>query len=143
MTVAHILAAKGAELFTAHPELTLQEVAAKLTDNRVGALVVLDSRDQVVGLVAERDIVAAIARAGVQALQDEVKLHMDLDFKSVAEQGGIDEAMEIMTESRCRHLPVLRRGRLVGLISIGDVVKHRIERIESERLALHEYIAKA
>lgn len=143
MSIGRILAMKGVEVFTTTPEQSLQDVAAELVDRGVGALVVLDSSDEVVGLIGERDIVAAVARHGPSALHDEVARHMHRNCKFVGEHDSIDDASDTMTQERCRHLPVLRNGRLAGVVSIGDIVKYRIEMIEAERLALHQYIASA
>lgn len=143
MSVAHILASKGTEVVTVAPHRTLLDVSAEMASRGIGALVVVDFEDEVVGLIAERDIVGAIARHGVEALFDEVSRHMTPSPMSVAEDETIDATMEAMTVERRRHLPVLRNGRLAGLVSIGDVVKYRIDEIDAERRALREYIATA
>ncbi|WP_292532129.1 CBS domain-containing protein [Methylocystis sp.] len=141
MTIARILAAKGADVFTTTPQRTLKEIAAELIDRRVGALAVLDSSGEIVGLVAERDIVAALANHGAAALGDEVSRHMAKNFKVATEHDSVVSTMDTMTVNRRRHLPVLRQGRLVGLVSIGDVVKYHIDTMEAERLAMQQYIA--
>lgn len=143
MTVARILARKGANVVTTSPRRTLQEVATELIRHGIGALVVLDPEGEIIGLIGERDIVNAIARRGVLALLDEVSRHMSTRPRVVAEDESVDAAMEIMTVGRCRHLPVVRNGRLAGIVSIGDVVKYCIDKIEAERLALREYIMTA
>ncbi|PWB81053.1 MAG: inosine-5-monophosphate dehydrogenase [Methylocystaceae bacterium] len=143
MSVARILAKKGDEVVTTTPQRTLLDVSAELTRRGIGALVVVDFEDEVVGLIAERDIVGAVARHGVEALYDEVSRHMTVNPKMVAADDSVDVTMEAMTIGRKRHLPVLRNGRLAGLVSIGDVVKYRIDEIEAERRALREYIATA
>lgn len=143
MSVARILARKGTVVYTAFPQQTLQEAAAELAKRKVGALVVLDDAERVIGLIAERDIVEAIAHGGVQALDEPVLRHMKSNWRFATEQDSIDEMSETMTQERCRHMPVLREGRLAGVVSIGDVVKHRIEAIDAERVALREYIATA
>lgn len=143
MTVALILARKGAQVHTASMRHSLQDVAAELARRGVGALIVLDDADHVVGVIAERDIVRAIATRGAEALSDEVSRHMNRDFRIAHERDDIDETARTMTMERSRHLPVLRDGRLVGVVSIGDVVKWRMETIERERQELHDYIAHA
>ena len=143
MSVARILATKGTDVVTTTLHQTLLEVAAELVNRGIGALVVLDFGGEVVGLISERDIVAAIALHGAGALDDEVSRHMTKNCKLATEADSIDDIMETMTLGRCRHLRVLRNDRLVGLVSIGDVVKYRIDTIEAERLALREYIATA
>lgn len=143
MSVARILAKKGNEVVTTTPHQTLLDVSAELTRRGIGALVVVDLEDEVVGLIAERDIVGAVARYGVEALYHEVSRHMTVNPKMVADDDSVDVTMEAMTIGRRRHLPVLRNGRLAGLVSIGDVVKYRIDEIEAERRALRDYIATA
>lgn len=143
MNVARILARKGAEVVTTTPRRTLLDVSVELTRRGIGALVVVDFDDDVVGLITERDIVGAIARYGVEALLDEVSRHMTANPLVIAEDDSVDATMEAMTVERRRHLPVLREGRLAGLVSIGDVVKYRIDEIEAERQALRQYIASA
>jgi CBS domain-containing protein len=143
MSVARILARKGNEVFTANPNETLQDVAAHLARRGIGALVVVDRAGEVLGLISEPDVVAAVARRGADALEDAVASHMVRNFRFVTEDDSIADTMETMTVERCRHLPVMRDGALAGIVSIGDVVKYRIDMIEAERLALREYIATA
>jgi len=143
MSIARILALKGTEVFTTTQEQILREVARELAQRGIGALVVLDGWGEVVGVISESDIVAAIAMRGAEAMDDVVSAHMGRNFRFLTEEDSVDDAMETMTIERRRHLPVLRERRLVGLVSIGDVVKYRIDRIESERQALHRYIATA
>jgi CBS domain-containing protein len=143
MTVARILAKKGRHVVTTTPERTLQEVSAELTRQGVGALVVVDADGAIVGLISERDIVVAIAGRGADALTDPVARHMVENPKAATERDTIHSTMETMTNQRFRHLPVIDRGRLTGLVSIGDVVKYRIEEIEYEHQALRDYIMTA
>lgn len=142
MTIARILAGKGADVATISPGRTLLEVAAELSERGIGALVVLDGEGEVIGVIAERDIVNAVAQHGASALSDEVFRHM-VAARTIALEDSVDSAMETMTVERRRHLPVLHEGRLAGIVSIGDVVKYRIDTIETERLALREYITSA
>jgi CBS domain-containing protein len=121
----------------------LQEVSAELTRQGVGALVVVDADGAIVGLISERDIVVAIAGRGADALTDPVARHMVENPKAATERDTIHSTMETMTNQRFRHLPVIDRGRLTGLVSIGDVVKYRIEEIEYEHQALRDYIMTA
>ncbi|HTO79316.1 MAG TPA: CBS domain-containing protein [Methylocystis sp.] len=143
MSIARILALKGAEVFTTTPEQILKEAAAELAQRGIGALVVIDSWGGVAGVISETDILAAIAARGADALNERVESHMGRNFRFLSEHDSVDDAMETMTIERRRHLPVLREGRLVGLISIGDAVKYRIDTIDAERRALHQYIATA
>ena len=104
---------------------------------------VLDANEAIIGIISERDIVIAIAERGNDALSDPVARHMTKNPKVATERDTIDATMETMTLQRFRHLPVVEKGRLAGLVSIGDVVKYRIEEIEYEHKALRDYIATA
>ncbi len=143
MTVALILAAKGNDVTTTQPHRTLQEVATILAERGIGAVVITGGDGEVLGILSERDIVRAIGRHGVDILQDAVSKHMTTKVVTASLDDAIDRVMEQMTAGRFRHLPVVHNGRLSGLVSIGDVVKHRLELIESEHRALREYIATA
>lgn len=141
MSVARILAAKGRCVVTIRPRLPLHEVAKELVLHNIGALVVTDANDEVVGLISERNIVEALASRGIDAMSDPASSHMDANPRFAHEDDTVDQTMETMTVERRRHLPVLRDGRLSGIVSIGDVVKYRIDAIEAERRELREYIA--
>jgi CBS domain-containing protein len=143
MCIARILALKGAEVFTTTPERSLREAAAELAERGIGALVVIDAWGEVAGVISETDILAAIAARGADALGDSVERHMGRNFRFLSQEDSVEDAMEAMTIERRRHLPVLNDRRLIGLVSIGDVVKYRIDTIEAERRALHQYIATA
>jgi len=143
MTVAHILNSKGRSVVTATLDASLQDIALELARNGIGALIVINSDGEIEGAISERDIVTAIAANGASALQESAAQHMTPQPPCVAETDSVNTAMELMTVQRRRHLPVVQEGRLAGLISIGDVVKYRIETIEYERKALHDYIASA
>ncbi len=143
MTVAHILADKGRDVITTPPHRTLREVVAMLAAKGVGAVVVADASMNVLGILSERDVVRVVAHDGAAALDDQVSRHMTPKVATVTREASIDELMEIMTEGRFRHLPVVEEGRLIGIVSIGDVVKRHISAIDSERQALREYIATA
>ncbi len=143
MTVALILAAKGNDVTTTQPHRTLQEVAAILAERGIGAVIVTGGDGEVLGILSERDIVRAVGRQGAGVLQDSVSKYMTSKVVTARMDESIDHVMEQMTAGRFRHLPVINNGRLVGVVSIGDVVKHRLESIESEHRALREYIATA
>ena len=143
MTVARILAAKGRDVVTAQPHRTMREIAETLASKNIGAIVVVGADGEVLGIASERDLVRAIARQGVSALEDAVSRHMTTRVASTVDHVTIDSLMEQMTAGRFRHVPVLRDGRLDGLVSIGDVVKFRLDEMERERVALKEYIATA
>ena len=143
MTVARILAEKGREVFTTQPHRTLKEVIDLLAAKGVGAVVVADASMSVLGILSERDVVRAIALHGAAALGDQVSRHMTPKVTTVTREDTIDHLMQTMTEGRFRHLPVVEDGRLIGIVSIGDVVKRHVSALDSERQALREYIATA
>lgn len=142
MTISTILSEKGRHVVTATPGVTLQQTAQQLMTHGIGALVIVDASGSVLGLISERDIVAAVAVHGARALGDPVVDHMQTNPLSVVENDTIDATMKIMTLERRRHMPVLREMRLSGVISIGDVVRHRIRVIEEEHRSMRAYIAQ-
>ena len=143
MTVARILAEKGREVFTTQPHRTLKEVIDLLAGKGVGAVVVADASMSVLGILSERDVVRVMAQHGAAALDDPVSHHMTPKVTTVTRDDTIDHVMETMTAGRFRHLPVVEDGRLIGIVSIGDVVKRHVNMIDSERQALREYITTA
>jgi len=143
MTVARILAEKGREVLTTQPHRTLKEVAAQLAAKGVGAVVVSDATNAVLGIVSERDVVRAIGAGPMSVLEEPVSRHMTAKVTIVDERATIDQVMALMTEGRFRHMPVVENGRLVGIVSIGDVVKRHVNALDSERRALRDYIATA
>jgi CBS domain-containing protein len=140
MLVAEILKDKGDAVFSIGPDVRLAEACRELDRLKVGALIVCDA-DRAVGVLSERDVVGAIAAHGADALDRPVSDFMtaDIVFAAPAETVGI--LMERMTDRRIRHLPVLRDGRLAGVISIGDVVKCQIAEATQEAESLRTYIA--
>ena len=143
MTVARILGEKGREVFTTQPHRTLREVVELLAAKGVGAVVVADASMSVLGILSERDVVRVIAKHGAAALDDPVSRHMTPKVTTVTRDSTIDRVMQTMTEGRFRHLPVVEDGRLIGIVSIGDVVKRHVNALDTERQALREYIATA
>jgi CBS domain-containing protein len=143
MTVARILGEKGREVHTTQPHRTLREVVELLAAKGIGAVVVADASMSVLGILSERDVVRVIARHGAAALDDPVSRFMTSKVTTITRDDTIDHVMQTMTEGRFRHLPVVEDGRLIGIISIGDVVKRHVNMIDSERQALREYIATA
>jgi CBS domain-containing protein len=141
MNVAAILKEKGREVFTTTPDTTLLDIATLLGSRRIGCIVVTGIDGKVIGIVSERDIVREIARAGTKVLKEPVASCMTKAVVSCREADTIDRIMAEMTTHRFRHMPVVERGRLVGLVSIGDVVKMRIAEAEMEAAAMREYIA--
>jgi CBS domain-containing protein len=142
MTVAAILAEKGRDVLTIGATQTIAEAVAILAKRRVGALVVVESGDRIVGIVSERDIVRALA-TGADALKQPLSSVMTRDVMTCSDGETIDSVMSRMTKGRFRHLPVAENGRLTGIISIGDVVKARIEQVEREAEEMRAYIATA
>ncbi len=143
MNVAQILGQKGRDVLTAAPHNTLQEASQLLGRRRVGALVVVDAAGAVLGILSERDVVRAVGVHGAAALGAPVSKHMTARPTTVSEDVEIDELMRTMSEGRFRHLPVVEGGRLVGIISIGDVVKRHVDELHHERDSLRDYIATA
>lgn len=141
MFVSQILKRKGDLVFTTTPAATIGEAAAELHARKVGALVALDAGGQVVGIVSERDIVRALAERGTGALTASVSSCMTHDVQFAAPGETIDSLLGRMTDRRIRHLPVCHNERLVGLVSIGDLVKWKIEEVEAEAEGLKTYIA--
>ncbi len=142
MNVASILKAKGSDVVTIAPVMTLGEAAKLLTSRRIGAVIVMHGQ-QVLGILSERDIVKSIAVSGAEALDRPVRDVMTARVITCSLNDSVDELMDSMTEGRFRHLPVIDRGQLVGIISIGDVVKHRIAETVMETEAMRLYIANS
>ena len=140
MLVAEILKDKGDAVFSIAPDLTLAEACGELDRRRVGALMVCDG-DRVVGVLSERDVVRAVARDAAQALKQPVSDFMTADVVFAAPAESVAILMGRMTDRRIRHLPVLKEGRLAGVISIGDVVKCQIAEATHEAESLRTYIA--
>ena len=140
MFVSDILSQKGGSVFTVSPETSVAQVSQQLSVRRIGSLLVLDSEGGVAGIVSERDLVRALASHGAKALELEARQVMTRDVVTCDPDESIDQVMEIMTRGRFRHLPVVRRGELLGLVSIGDIVKSRLEETRHEAEALKAYI---
>ena len=141
MNVAAILKLKGREVMTTTPDTTLLDIANLLGKHRIGCVVVTGIDGKVIGIVSERDIVREIARAGAKVLKEPVASCMTKTVVSCRESDTIDKLMSEMTAHRFRHMPVVERGKLCGIVSIGDVVKMRIAEAEMEAAAMREYIA--
>jgi CBS domain-containing protein len=141
MLIAHVLRDKGPVVHTLPVEATLEQAAQELNLRKVGALVVMDAEGSVVGVLSERDLVREIARRGAAALGNAVGAAMTRQVVTAQVDETIDECLARMTDRRVRHLPVVDEGRLVGIVSIGDLVKHRIAAAEAEAAAMQAYIA--
>ncbi len=140
MYVADILNAKGNDVIATGPAETVAVTARLLNDRRIGAVLVRDAKDDVVGVISERDIIRGIAVNGAGALDMEVRELMTSEVVSCKPTDTISEVMRVMTTHRFRHLPVMEDGTLKGMISIGDVVKYRLEETEMEARVLRDYV---
>jgi CBS domain-containing protein len=125
---------------TVAPEATVSEVLAELAEHGVGALVVTGDGAQIAGIVSERDIVRALHHRGIAILSEPVSTVMTADVHTCSPDASVDSLMAVMTERRIRHVPVVVDGALAGIVSIGDVVKHRLHDLEDENTKLVEYI---
>lgn len=141
MIVSEILAHKGRDVYTTSASDTLHKVTSVLATKKIGATVVIDENDKVCGIASERDIVREIAKSGASALEQSISSCMTKRVISCTESESIDALMEKMTAGRFRHLPVISNGKLTGIISIGDVVKIKIQQAEQEAEEMKRYIA--
>jgi CBS domain-containing protein len=143
MTVKSILSRKGHDVLTIEPTAALAAATKLLAERRIGALVVTGADYRIVGIISERDIVRALGERGAQVLEAPVAEVMTRKVVTCSERDTIAELMEQMTASKFRHLPVVDQGRLVGIVSIGDVVKSRLEEMQHDTEALEDYIRTA
>lgn len=144
MTIAAVLSSKGLEVATITSAATLGEAAAELTRNKIGALVVVEASGDIAGVLSERDIVACLAAHGDEELgRRRVADAMTAPAITVDPGTPVLTALALMTARRIRHLPVVADDRLAGIVSIGDLVKYRIDRIEHEAEAMRAYIQSA
>ncbi len=141
MLVFQILKNKGDSVFTVGPNETVSAASALLHTRRVGALVVQDGDDRVVGILSERDVVRVVAESGAGGLTRPIGECMSRDVVFADPNESVDKLLERMTDRRIRHLPVCREGRLIGIVSIGDLVKAKIAETEAEAEELKNYIA--
>lgn len=143
MTVASILKHKGGKVETVRPNATLQQVCDLLSTKRIGAAVVTGAAGEVIGIISERDVVHSISQGGPAALTRSIDEIMTRDVATCRLTDSSASLMETMTVGRFRHVPVVEGGRLIGIVSIGDVVKRRMEDTDAERYAMRDYIAQA
>jgi CBS domain-containing protein len=141
VSVKSILDAKGRDVVTTGPSTTLSEAAKILNENRIGAIVIVGTDGRISGIFTERDVVNAVAKYGADSLGKQVSSLMTAKVHRCGEDATIDDVMELMTQRRFRHVPVESKGKLTGIISIGDVVKSRIREIELEAEQIKAYIA--
>ena len=143
MTVKTILSAKGGNVTTIEPSADLAAATKLLAEKRIGALLITGAEGRVVGILSERDIVRTLAAHGAAALQLPLSEVMTRKVVTCTESETVSVIMERMTAGKFRHVPVVEQERLVGIISIGDVVKHRLQEMEQESSALRDYIQTA
>ena len=141
MNVAAILKGKGGNVLTARPDTRLEEITQMLAQRRIGAIVVMGQGGRIDGIISERDIIRVVAEQGAKCLLEPVSRTMTRNVETCEVGDTLDELMAKMTAGRFRHLPVLEDGALVGIVSIGDVVKNHIAEVEFEASALRSYIA--
>lgn len=141
MLIAQILSQKGEVVYATAGEATLAQAARELMDKRVGCVIVLDAEGEMIGILSERDIVRQLAERGAACLTDTVASAMSHTIVTLAMEETVDEGLARMTDRRIRHLPVMREGKIIGLVSIGDLVKRKIEEVEVEAASLRAYIA--
>jgi CBS domain-containing protein len=140
MQISDVLRAKGAQVVTVTPDTKVRHLLAVLAEHRIGAVVVSRDGATVDGIASERDIVRALAQRGAAVMSEPVTAIYTAEVHTVTPRTPIEEVMRLMTERRVRHAPVVMDGSLRGIVSIGDVVKIRIDELETERTALTAYI---
>lgn len=143
MIVKAILAAKGSDVISIEPTATLETAVRTLTEHKIGALLVLGPDRRVIGILSERDIVRVLAERGAGVLAQPLSQVMTRRVVICSEFDTVDVLMERMTTGKFRHLPVVEQDKVIGVVSIGDVVKHRLLEMEQESAALRDYIQTA
>lgn len=143
MTIARIIAGRSGEVWSCHADDSVADAVEVLAGKRIGAMPVRDGDNDVAGIFSERDVLYCLRAHGPAALSMKVREVMTAPAVTIASETPVLEAMALMTRRRIRHLPVVEGGRLAGFVSIGDLVKHRIDHIEAEANALRDYIQMA
>jgi CBS domain-containing protein len=143
MNIAHVLARKGVKVFTIGPDQSIRQAVAALAQHNIGALVVVEEGGRPVGILSERDIVRALGARGVSCLEGQVQDLMTAEVIGCHPEDTAISVLERMTDGRFRHMPVIQDNAMIGVISIGDVVKARITEVQSENAALTEMISNA
>jgi CBS domain-containing protein len=143
MRISDVLRVKGDQVVTVRPDADVRHLLDVLAEHGIGAVVVSEDGTTVAGIVSERDIVRALAERGAAVISEPVTAIYTADVYTVDLETQLEDLMRIMTERRIRHLPVVTAGTLSGIVSIGDVVKRRIDELEHERTALTNYISGA
>jgi len=140
MRISDVLARKGSLVATVRPTMTINDALDKLAEHNIGALIVTDADGEIVGIISERDIVRALPQRGPEVLNAEVSEIMTSPLVTATPHTDVVDAMRSMTDKRVRHLPVLDDGELVGIVSIGDIVKNRIDELQAATDQLTHYI---
>ncbi len=141
MLIEPILATKGHDVVTLTPAASVADAVATLREHRIGAVIISDDEGEtVVGILSERDVVRMIADHGPAALDEPISAAMTSEVFTSEPTASLEQLMEMMTERRIRHIPVCAEGRLVGVVSIGDIVKHRVIELAQEAKTLHDYV---
>ena len=143
MTVKAILATKGTDVLSIEPTATLETAVKMLTKHRIGALLVLGPDRRVIGIISERDVVRVLGEHGAEALRQPLSQVMTRKVVTCGQTETVGTIMERMTTGKFRHVPVIEQEQVVGIISIGDVVKYRLHEMEQESAALRDYIQSA
>ena len=143
MTVNTILTGKGREVVSVEPSASLADAVRLLAGKRIGAAVILGADRRIAGIISERDIVRVLAERGAGALDEPVSQTMTRKVETCNESETVSSLMERMTSGKFRHMPVVDRGRVIGIVSIGDIVKHRLHEMERESAAMRDYIMTA
>lgn len=143
MLIAQILRSKGSEVVSVGPDTSIAELAALLKRHNIGAVVVVDGGGKLAGIISERDVARGFADQGSLLGERRVAELMTTDLVTCGLDRDLASLMQLMTDRRVRHLPVVEDGELVGIISIGDVVKHRLQELEDEKHNLEEYITSS
>ena len=143
MLVKSILATKGGDVVSIEPTATLETAVHKLAEHRIGALLVLGPDNRVVGILSERDVVRVMAERGAGVLAEPLSQVMTRKVVTCTQADTVASLMELMTTGKFRHVPVVEQERVLGVVSIGDIVKYRLREIEEESTALRDYIQTA
>lgn len=142
MRIADVLRHKGHEVVTIEPDASVTDLLLRLREHHVGALVVSSDGRAVEGIVSERDVVRSLCTDGARLLEERVGDIMTADVHTCGPNDHVNDLMRTMTDKRVRHIPVVADGNLLGIVSIGDVVKHRIDELTDERNYLEAYISR-
>jgi CBS domain-containing protein len=140
MRISDVLRVKGTQVVTVTPDTTVRRLLAVLAEHRIGAVVVSHDGTTVDGIASERDIVRAFGERGAAVMSELVTAICTAEVHTVTPATSLEDVMRMMTERRVRHAPVVVDGGLLGIVSIGDVVKNRIDELETERTHLTDYI---